>query len=92
LSCNRCAAIHIAQWKNGEVVLQVVDTKSKKKDSARNQPLLSHLLASDHEEKVETLISNLDLISDTIIPILEKIQKHDSTTNEYFIKEFLSQK
>jgi len=90
LSCNRCAAIHIAQWKNGEVVLQAVDTKSKKKDSARNQPLLSHLLAS--EEKVETLISNLDLISDTIIPILETIQKHDSTTNEYFIKEFPSQK
>jgi len=51
LSCNRCAAIHIAEWKNGERVLQAVDTRSKKKDISRNQPLLYHLLASEEKPK-----------------------------------------
>lgn len=79
LSCNRSAAIHNAQWKNGEEILQAADTRSKRKDISINQPLSCHLLASI--EILENLNqSGFDEQHDILIHAKKKNQEHNSTT------------
>lgn len=73
LSCNRSAAIHNAQWKNGEEILQAADTRSKRKDISINQPLSCHLLASiEILEKLNQ--SGFDQQHDILIHAKKKIK------------------